>query len=144
MSKDTRLNSQVEAKGFSRFWGTVKVLLGQVVFYATMVNMLMIAATAYNTTIREWTIIYLGFELNFLAFLGIIGLVLLLALVFEYKVTLPGFFGFTNQQQYKHDNPIRRDLEEIKERLIEIEKATIAKKVSRKANKKVKVKTLKA
>jgi hypothetical protein len=34
-------------------------------------------------------------------------------LVFEWKVTIPSSYKFINAQGYKHDNPIRKDIEKL-------------------------------
>ena len=54
-------------------------------------------------------------SIPFWTFVLIIAVFAISILIFEWKVTIPSAVKFTNSQTYKHENPIRRDLEIIKE-----------------------------
>jgi len=43
-------------------------------------------------------------------------------MIFEWAVMLPSEISFTNWQTYEHNNPIRKDLEFIKQDLDELKK----------------------
>lgn len=91
--------------------GGIKNLFTRTAFYISLVNFLMLATTTYVIVVKEY------FQLPFWMFMfGIICLVLI-AMIFEYTIMLPSEIAFGNWQVYTHDNPIRRDLEEIKKDL---------------------------
>ena len=43
-------------------------------------------------------------------FLGIMGVIALIGMIFEYKFIYPSFFEFRSKQEYKHKSPIAKDL----------------------------------
>jgi len=47
---------------------------------------------------------------------------MLVAMILEYMFILPSQIAFLNWQVYTHNNPIRRDLEEIKKELNSLKK----------------------
>ena len=99
-------------KNVGNHWGIFANVAAQLSILIAMLNLLLLIATAYNTTLREWFEQY-GIPLNFLAFMGLIALLLLVAAVLVYKFALPSYFSAVNDQIYKHDNPIRKDIEQV-------------------------------
>ena len=99
-----------------RFIGGIKELLGRVTFYISMMNFLMLAATAYYTTIRHFL------PISFWIFLAILVAIVITAMILEYTVILPSQIAFMNWQIYTHENPIRKDLEKVMAKLEEIER----------------------
>lgn len=95
--------------------GALKELVSRSTFYISMMNFVMLAITAYYTTIRHF--VHIPFYVFFIALLIIWGS----ALVFEYMVVLPSQIAFMNVQIYEHNNLIRRDLEKVIKKLNEIE-----------------------
>jgi hypothetical protein len=88
------------------WWGGFKAIISSASSYASWVSMAMQALTLYyvaKSGIPIWV------------FAIVAASFVLTVFVFEWKITIPSAMKFTNSQQYKHDNPIRRDLEEIKE-----------------------------
>jgi len=110
-------NRQLKAKGIVKWWGNFRYIATHITFYSTILILAMTATTAYNTTIKLWMKVYLGVDLQYYIFILLIVIFVLGAVIFEWKVTLPGYFRVFNEQMYKHDNPIRRDLELIKKKL---------------------------
>lgn len=104
-----------EQKKVSPFLGGLKELFSRVMFYAGIINFILIVVTAYHTSIKDITPI--PFWVFFLTL--IIGL--FIAMVFEYVVILPSSISFSNRQSYKHDNPIREDMNKILKKLDDIE-----------------------
>lgn len=97
-----------------RVIGALKDLLMRTTFYISILNFLMLAVTAYYTTVRYF--LPFPFWLFFLCLLLIVGI----AMLIEYAIVMPSQISFINWQIYTHNNPIRRDLEEIKSELDEI------------------------
>ena len=103
-------------KRVGRFLGGVKELLSRVTFYVSILNFLMLAVTAYHTTIRYFL------PLPFWVFFATLAVIVVVAMIFEYTIVLPSQIAFLNWQVYTHDNPVRKDLERIMAKLEEIEK----------------------
>lgn len=99
-----------------KYIGGLKTLISRCTFYIGILNFLMLAATSYTVVVKGII------DVPFWVFLLGMVVVVLVAMIFEYTIMLPSELSFTNWQTYEHDNPIRRDLEEIKEKLKEIEK----------------------
>ena len=90
--------------------GMLKDLYSRISPYVGLINMALLAATAYYTTIRHF--LHISFvEFLFLLILAIAGI-----MVFEYTIVLPSHYLFINEQAYKHGNLIRKDLQEIREK----------------------------
>ena len=100
-------------KNFGKHWGVFAQAAGQVAIFVGVLNLFLITATAYNTTLKEW-LIQQGIHISFWVFAMVILGLLLIAFILMWKFALPSFYSSTNEQLYRHDNPIRRDLEELK------------------------------
>lgn len=102
--------------------GGIKQILLQTVFYVSIINFLLIAMTAYNTTLRAHILVALPW---FKLWMFIMGLAVLvgIAMVIEYKVIYPSYIAFQNKQEYEHQNLLRVDLAKVLEQLERIEKA---------------------
>jgi len=103
-------------KNIGQHWGIVANVAAQLSILVAMLNLLLLVATAYNTTLRVWFERY-SIPLNFLTFMGLIALLLFIAAVLIYKFALPSYFSAINDQVYKHDNPIRSDIAQIQKTL---------------------------
>ena len=101
--------------------GGAKDLLMRTLFYVSIVNFILIAATAYHTTLRDIVNTWLPW-FNFPIFLTVLVGGLLLMMILEYKIVLPSTWAFTNRQQYEHQNLIREQLDRIEKTLSEIQK----------------------
>lgn len=100
-------------KSSGRSWGVFAQAAGQVAIFVGVMNLFLITATAYNTTLKEW-LIQQGIDIGFWVFaLVILGLILA-AFMVMWKFALPSYYSSINEQLYRHDNPIRKDLEELK------------------------------
>ncbi len=93
----------------SQWLGSAFTIYGASGFYQTIVNAFLLAATAYNTTLREW----LPHWLNFWVFLMILIIGQLSIMLLHYKFVYPGIIAFSNVQGWKHDNPFRALQEKI-------------------------------
>jgi predicted transcriptional regulator len=55
-------------------------------------------------------------------FLLILATIVGIAMLIEYKVIIPSVMAFRNKQEYEHKNLLKKDLQEIKDKLNSIEK----------------------
>lgn len=112
---------QVKAKGVLRWWGRFRFMFGHAVFYVAAVNMALLGATAYNTTVRDWAIEYLGWNLTFGMFVLIMVAIVTVGFLVEYIISVPALIAESNFQMYEHQSPIKRDFEEVKAKQEELE-----------------------
>lgn len=105
-----------EQKKASPFWGGIKDILGRAMFYIGIINFILIMVTAYHTSIKD--IIHIPFWTFFL----VLSVSLFVIMIFEYVVMLPSSVVFSNRQSYKHENPMRNDMNKILEKLASMEK----------------------
>lgn len=104
-----------EQKRVSPFLGGLKELFSRVMFYVGIINFILIVVTAYHTSIKDIM------PIPFLAFFSILIVGLFVAMIFEYIIVLPSSVAFSNRQSYKHDNPIKEDMNKILKKLDNIE-----------------------
>jgi len=77
--------------------GGAKVLLVQVVFYGSCINFLLIAVTAYHTTLKGYFVDILPW-VSFPVFFVSLLIILAIAMVLEYKFVLSSLYLFTSKQ----------------------------------------------
>jgi hypothetical protein len=95
-----------------QWWGGFKAVVSSSSSYASWVSMGMQAVVLY--TVTSPTMNEKNIAIPFWVFCLVLGILAISILMFEWKVTIPSAVRFTNAQAYKHDNPIRTDLEHIK------------------------------
>lgn len=105
-----------EQKKVSPFWGGIKELLARAMFYVGIINFILIMVTAYHTSIKDIM------PVPFLTFFLILTAIVFVVMIFEYVVILPSSIAFSNGQSYKHDNPIKDDMNKILGKLDDMEK----------------------
>ena len=113
----SKLTKQYHISGWV---GALKDLFTRVVFYVTALNFVLLAATAYHTTLRETIQSQLPW-LTFPVFLGVLVVLVLISMVIEYKIVLPSTIAYLNEQGYKHQNPIRAQLDRIEKMLADMQ-----------------------
>ena len=113
--------SLFKQKNVGRQWGIFAQTVTQISIFITLINLLLLAVTAYNTTLRGW-FEYYNVPLNFWMFMLLLAILLLVAAVLAYKFALPSFFSFWNEQFYTHDNQLRKDIESLQRSVDELTK----------------------
>ena len=108
---------QVKAGRFLLWWGRFRFMFGHAMFYVSMVNMGLLAATAYNTTIRDWASEYFGIQLTFWVFLLIMFGLIVVGFIVEYVISVPALIAISNEQMYAHQSPIVEDFNDVKRKL---------------------------
>jgi hypothetical protein len=101
------------------WWGALMMLLGRMASYATFVTLGLTILYSYPTVSNAiYTVTNINLTIWELALLIILGLAIFM--VIEYKFSIAAITAFNNSQWYKHDNPMRKDLEFVKKQNIEI------------------------
>jgi len=106
-------NKLMAQKHTGPFLGAVKDITSRTMIYVSMLNFIQVTATFYYTTLRPPILQYTPW-LNFGIYFGVLVIFVVLIMLFEYKLVMPSTFTFINQQEYAHENLIRRDMQEIK------------------------------
>jgi len=105
-----------QISGTSMWLGKVKFLGTHISVYVTSLTLVFTATSAYTVAIQPF-LESIGIALPFIVYLLIIVVALILLLIFEYKIVLPGFFSLSNKQWYEHDNPMVADIKDLKTKL---------------------------
>jgi BMFP domain-containing protein YqiC len=100
-----------EQKKASPFWGGIKDVLSRAMFYISIINFILIMVTAYHTSIKDII------PIPFWTFFIVLSTLLFVVMIFEYVIMLPSSVVFSNRQSYKHENPMRDDMNRILEKL---------------------------
>ncbi len=108
-----RLTKQSKA---NQWLGQAFAIYGACAIYQSIVNAILLAATFYNTTGRT-EIIRIFSWINFWVYFIALVMGQIAMMIFHWKFIQPSIFAAYNSQGYKHDNPIRLDLEKIKRKL---------------------------
>jgi hypothetical protein len=103
------------------WWGAAKTTFGNASVYLTLFNALLLIPTAYVTWIAPWCL-QVGFEFPFWLFAVVILIGAVCVLLMEYKLFTPSGFQFWSEQFWKHDNPMRKKIEEMDAKLEELVK----------------------
>jgi len=101
--------------------GGIKDVALHTAAWLSMVNFALIAMTAYHTTLREFILQYIPW-LTLTIFMLFMFVLVVVAMIVEYKFIIPSTWAFRNLQQYEHQYPIKKDLEKLSKKLDKIEK----------------------
>ena len=118
----SEMNNKIfRQKNIGTQWGMIAQTVAQISIFIAIINLLLLAVTAYNTTLRVW-FEYYSIPLGFWTFMSVIAVLLLIAAIAAYKFALPSFFSFWNEQFYTHDNQLRKDIENLQLSIDELSK----------------------
>ena len=112
---------QAKAKGPLLWWGRFRYVYGHAAVYIAMVQLALIGAMAYNTTIQPWALEYLGWNIAFWQYCVVLVSIMIAGMLLEFMLGVPSFLTTANEQQYKHGNPIKTNLDAVKAKQAEIE-----------------------
>ncbi|KKN23701.1 hypothetical protein LCGC14_0902260 [marine sediment metagenome] len=96
--------------------GGFKDLASRTMVYVSAISFTQITATFYYTTLfpnLKETVPWLTFWM----FFGTLVLMVLVIMLIEYKFILPSSYTFLNEQEYKHENLIRKDIRLLQEEM---------------------------
>jgi len=108
-------------KNLGKQWGVIAQVAGQVSIFVSMIILILSMTTAYNTTLSGWFDSN-GIHIDFWMFAGIVGVIIIIPAILVWKFALPSYLSSLNEQIYKHDNPIKRDIAMLSEDNAEIKK----------------------
>ena len=108
-------------KNLGKQWGVIAQVAGQVSIFVSMIILILSMTTAYNTTLSGWFASN-GIHIDFWLFAGIVGVIIIIPAILVWKFALPSYLSSLNEQIYKHDNPIKRDIAMLSEDNAEIKK----------------------
>ena len=106
---------QAEIKGPLRWWGKFRFMYGHAVFYVGAIQLALVAAMAYNTTVQPWLAQYLGWNVTFWQYCLVLAAILITGMVVDFMFGVPALIAVANEQQYKHESPIKRDMAIVKQ-----------------------------
>lgn len=94
-----------------KWWGQFRYIAQFISFYFLILTAVTASGTFFYTVIKPWLKTSFDIELGIWLFYIILLVGLLIVLVFEYKVTMPGWQSIWNKQWWQHDNPMRQMIE---------------------------------
>lgn len=98
--------------------GGLKEMLAQTVFYIAMINFVLIAVIAYNSTLREFILDWIPW-FKLWMFLVVLIAFVFVAMVLEYKYIAPSLYSFRSKQMFEHKSEITDALKRIEAKLNE-------------------------
>lgn len=101
--------------------GGVKVVLGQTIFYFSVINFILIAITAYHTTLRDFFLVHVPW-VKFWMFMLVLAVLIFILMFLEYKFIMASHFSFQSKQLFEHQSKVMDKLNEIEKILAEKEK----------------------
>ena len=113
---------QAKAKGALLWWGKFRFMYNYAVSYIGAIQLVLIAAVAYNTTVQPWVAQYLGWNMSFVHYCIVLVVIVVIGMVLEFVFGIPALVAVSNEQMYKHDSPIKTDFIEVKEKQDNLEK----------------------
>jgi hypothetical protein len=116
-------NKLFKQTNVGEWWGAFRNLGSYVGFYITIANIFFTLVNTYiignvagvHMALPTWAIVLIA-GAGFL-------LLLIVAMIFEHKYTLPSFMTYWNQQWWSHNNPLPNELKTMQAQLDRIERA---------------------
>lgn len=96
------------------WWGALMTLGGRINSYVSLINLGLLLIFSYSS-VADIVFKITGIQFTLWGLMLVIFIILCAVMVIEYKFSLASIASFNNNQWYKHDNMMRRDLENIKE-----------------------------
>jgi uncharacterized integral membrane protein len=112
---------QVKAKGALLWWGRFRFMYSYAVFYVGLIQLVLVAMVAYNTTLKPGLVAYLGWDITLWQYGIVLGVIVIAGMALEFVFGIPALIAVSNEQMYKHDSPIKTDFVEVKKKQEEID-----------------------
>lgn len=116
-------NSIMKQTKSMNWWGQFRYIAQFISFYFLILTAVTASGTFFYTVIKPWLKTSFDIDLGIWVFYGILVVGLFSVLIFEYKVTMPGWQSIWNNQWWQHDNPMRQKIEKIEKDIEEIKKS---------------------
>ncbi len=94
-------------------WGTFAQSVSQGAIFITLLNLFLLSATAYNTTLRPWFELK-NIDIPYWLFLAVMLILILFGYILLWKFAVPSFYKVFTEQFYREDSLLRQDIELIK------------------------------
>lgn len=88
--------------------GGIKDIIIRTMSYQGMLSTILIAITAYNTTLKEWFPF-----IPFWSYVVVAFVIYFIICVVEYKFVTPSTFAWNNRHSYLHSNPVKADFKKV-------------------------------
>jgi len=110
------VNSIFQQYDIGSWWGAAKSTFSNAAIYMSIFNTAMIIPMAYITWISPWL---QSFHISIPFWIFAVAVLVggIAVMLFEYKVSTPSIYSFSNEQLWKHDNPMRNKLNNIEKRM---------------------------
>jgi hypothetical protein len=96
--------------------GGIKDVAMMSAFYISILNIFLVAVTAYHTTLQQYILVVFPW-FKMWTFLLVLILLAALMMVLEYKFVYASWFTFRNKQEFEHENLIRKEIDELRKDL---------------------------
>jgi hypothetical protein len=100
-------------------WGIFAQVAGQLQIFMLAIILVINLISFYNTTVARQLLAY-GVHLGmwtFVAFMAVSIGALVIVFIILYRFALPSYFAVWNEQFYRHNNPLKKDLAAIRKLL---------------------------
>lgn len=97
-------------------WGIFAQVAGQLQVFMLAIILVINLISFYNTTVARQLMAH-GINLGIWAFVGFMSIsigALVVGFILLYRFALPSYFAVWNEQFYRHNNPVKRDLTAIR------------------------------
>lgn len=100
----------------SPWFGGLKNLYSRAMNYLGIITTLLLALTAYNTLVLREEFRDIAMVINFPVFISILFCLLVVTMIFVWKVEVPSSIAWSNIEAFKHSNLIRKQITEMEKR----------------------------
>lgn len=121
-------------KRIGTLWGKIKITAGLIGLYINGFNFILLTITAYPV-VSEW-LHQRQIAIPFWQYEGVMLAVIAIIMYVEYKLSMSGYYRASNELSWKHDNPIRKELEEVRKENAELKGLVLSLIEAQKDNKK--------
>lgn len=121
-------------KRLGTLWGKIKITAGLIGLYINGFNFILLTITAYPV-VSEW-LHQRQIAIPFWQYEGVMLAVIAIIMYVEYKLSMSGYYRASNELSWKHDNPIRKELEEVRKENAELKGLVLSLIETQKDNKK--------
>jgi len=98
-----------------RYIGGLKNVFSRAQFYLSLINFFQVSVVTYAIVVKGFAAWMTWYE-----YLALLGGVVIVAMVFEYKIMLPSEMAFSNWQWWTHGNPLKPAIEDLQKEIREL------------------------
>lgn len=103
------------------WWGAVKITYTYTAIYVNACTFLLTAMVFYRTTLSDWMISKLGWQIGIIPFMAIIvAAIVVFSVLIEYRMSMPSVYRFDQDQRFIHSKIYRETIEGIRDEVKEV------------------------